>query len=104
MSFASGTRELRRDILTIPETHITLLLVLCLGSLMDLTIAHKVLVHERTIFCLDTLVTDHVLIVVIVSRVGPVFLLDGLTLIFLAETLGRSTFSPSWLTSHSVKW
>jgi hypothetical protein len=28
--------------------YLTLLLVLCLVSLMDLTIAHKVLVHERT--------------------------------------------------------
>jgi hypothetical protein len=27
--------------------------VLCLSSLMDLTIAHMVLVHERTVFCLD---------------------------------------------------
>jgi hypothetical protein len=44
---------------------------------MDLTIAHIVLVHERTALSLDALVTAHVLIVVIVSRVGLVFPLDG---------------------------
>jgi hypothetical protein len=59
---------------------LTLLLVLCLISLMDLTIAHMVLIHERTALCLDALITDHVLIVVIVSHVGLVFLLEGLTL------------------------
>jgi hypothetical protein len=35
---------------------------------MDLTITHMVLVHERIALCLDTLVTAHVLIVVIVPR------------------------------------
>jgi hypothetical protein len=59
---------------------LTLLLVLCLISLMDLTISHMVLVYERTTLCLDVLVMAHVLIVVIISRVGPVFLLEGLTL------------------------
>jgi hypothetical protein len=59
---------------------LTLPLVLCLSLLMDLTIAHIVLVHERTVLSLDALVTGHVLIVVIVSRVGLVFLLEGLTL------------------------
>jgi hypothetical protein len=44
---------------------------------MNLTIAHMVLVHERTTLSLDALVTAHVLIVVIVSRVGLVFLLEG---------------------------
>jgi hypothetical protein len=44
---------------------------------MDLTIAHMVLVHERTALSLDALVTAHVLIVVTVSRVGLVFLLEG---------------------------
>ena len=57
-----------------------LLLVLCLVSLMDLTITHMVLVHERTTLSLDALVTAHVLIVVIVSRVGLVFLPELLTL------------------------
>jgi hypothetical protein len=55
---------------------LTLLLVLCLSSLMDPTIAHMVLVHERTALSLDVLVTAHVLIVVTVSRVGLVFLLE----------------------------
>jgi hypothetical protein len=51
--------------------------VLCLNSLMDLTIAHMILVHERTSLCLDALVTAHILIVVTVSRVGMVFPLEG---------------------------
>jgi hypothetical protein len=59
---------------------LALLLLLCLISLMDLTIAHMVLVHERITLCLDALVTTHVFIVVIVSRVGLIFLLEGLTL------------------------
>jgi hypothetical protein len=58
----------------------TLLLVLCLGSLMDLTIAHMVLVHERAALCLDALDTAHVLIVVIISHIGLVSLLELLTL------------------------
>jgi hypothetical protein len=66
------------------ETHIvmsslifrlTLILVLHLASLIDLTIAHMVLLHKRTSLCLDALVTVHVLIVVIVSCIGLVFLL-----------------------------
>jgi hypothetical protein len=89
MSFASAARELRRGSLSMLETHImmsslifllsltlvlrhVLLLVLCLNSLMDLTIAHTVLVHERTTLCLDALVMAHTLIVVIVSHVGLV--------------------------------
>jgi hypothetical protein len=56
---------------------LALLLVLCLSSLMDPTIAHMILVHERTALSLDALVMAHVLIVVIVSRVGLVFLLEG---------------------------
>jgi hypothetical protein len=59
---------------------LALLLVLHLSSLMDLTIAHMVLVHERTALCLDALNTAHVLIVIIVSRVGLFSLLEGLTL------------------------
>jgi hypothetical protein len=50
--------------------HLTLLLVLCLVSLMDPTIAHMVLIHERTALCLDALDMAHVLIMVIVSHVG----------------------------------
>jgi hypothetical protein len=63
------------------------LLLLCLSSLMDLTIAHMVLVHERTALSLDALDTAHVLIAVIVSCVGLVSLLEGLTL-----TLSRDTW------------
>jgi hypothetical protein len=90
MSFASVVSNLRSGALSMLETHIVisslisaslllvlrlaLLLVLCLVSLMDLTIAHMILVHERTALCLDALDTAHVLIVVIVSRVGLVFL------------------------------
>jgi hypothetical protein len=71
-----------------PETHIVmsflifhlaLLLMLCLIYLMDLTIAYMVLVHERTTLSLDVLFMAHVLIVVIISRVGLFFLLQGLT-------------------------
>jgi hypothetical protein len=91
MSFASDVRGLRGDTLSMLETHVmmsslifclipilvfcliltlvpclALLLVLCLISLVDLTIAHMVLIHERTALCLDALDTAHVLIVVIV--------------------------------------
>jgi hypothetical protein len=105
MSFVSDVRELRRSALTMPETQIvmsflifhlgltlmlrfTLLLVLCLVSLIDPTITHVVLVRERTILCLDAFVTTHVLIVVIVSRVGMSSLLEDLTL-----TLSRDTWT-----------
>jgi hypothetical protein len=65
---------------------LVLLLVLCLISFMDLTIAHMVLVHKRIAMCLDALVTTHVLIVVIVPHVGTVFLLEGLTLALSQDT------------------
>jgi hypothetical protein len=58
---------------------LSLMLTLCLSSLMDPTIAHMILVNERTALCLDALDTAHVLIMVIISRVGPVFLLEGPT-------------------------
>jgi hypothetical protein len=51
--------------------------MLYLSSLMDLTIAHMVLVHKRTALSLDALGTTHVLIVVIVSRIGLVFSLES---------------------------
>jgi hypothetical protein len=111
MGFASGVKELRRDTLIMLETyimmsslifhlvlilefrlaltlelHLALLLMLCIVSLMKLTIAHKVLVHERTALSLDALVTVHVLIVVIVSRIFIVFLLQGLTLTLSPDT------------------
>jgi hypothetical protein len=66
--------------------HLTLLLMLCLVSLIDLTIAHKVLIYERTSLCLDVLVISHVLIVVIVSHIGMVFLLESLTLTLSPDT------------------
>jgi hypothetical protein len=105
MSFASVERGLRRDVLSMLETRImmsslsfhlvltlvlrlALLLVLCLSSLMDLTIAHMVLVHERTDLCLDALDMAHVFIVVIVFHIGMVFLLEGLTV-----TLSRDTWT-----------
>jgi hypothetical protein len=66
---------------------LALLLVLCLSLLMDLTIIHMLLVHERTALCLNALDTAHVLIVVIVSHVGLIFLLEGPT-----PTLSRDTW------------
>jgi hypothetical protein len=104
MSFAFGTKGLRGGALIMTETHIvmsflifrlalslalclTLLLVLYLSSLMDPTIAHMVLVHERTALSLDAFVTAHILIMVIISRVDMFFLLDGPT-----PTLSRDTW------------
>jgi hypothetical protein len=65
---------------------LTLFHVLCLASLMYLTIIHMVLVHERTVLSLDALVTTHILVVVIVSHIGLVFLLEG-----HSPTLSRDT-------------
>jgi hypothetical protein len=65
---------------------LAVLLVPCLSSLMDLTITHMVLVHERTALSLDALDTTHILIVVIVSCVGLVSLLEGLTLTLSQDT------------------
>jgi hypothetical protein len=56
---------------------LALLLVLHLSSLMDPTITHMVLVHERTALSQDALVTAHVLVVVTVSRADLVFSLEG---------------------------
>jgi hypothetical protein len=65
--------------------HLVLILVLYLALLlMNLTIAHMVLVHERIALSLYALVTAHILIVVIVFCVGLVFLLEC-----LAVTLSR---------------
>jgi hypothetical protein len=71
----------------------SLLFVLCLSSLMNITITCMVLVHERTTLSLDALVTAHVLIVVIVSRVGLLFLLEGLTLTLSQDTWTVHIFS-----------
>jgi hypothetical protein len=65
---------------------LALLHVLFLSSLMDLTNAQMVLVHERTALSLDALVMAHVLIVVIISHVGLVFLLEGPTLTLSQDT------------------
>jgi hypothetical protein len=65
-----------------------LLLVLCLSSLMDPTIAHMVLVHERTAWSLDALVTAHILIILIIFRVGLVLPLEG-----SFPTLSRDTWT-----------
>jgi hypothetical protein len=46
-----------------------------------------VLVHERIALCLDTLVTAHVLILVIVPHVGTIFLLEGLILTLIRVAL-----------------
>jgi hypothetical protein len=62
--------------------------VLCFSLLMDLTIAHMVLVHERTTLSLDGLVTAHILIVVIIFCVGLVFPLEG-----PSPTLSRDTWT-----------
>jgi hypothetical protein len=66
--------------------HLVIIVVLCLMSLMDLIIAHMVLVHERTTLSLDALVTVLVLIVVIIFRVGLVFLLELITLTLSPDT------------------
>jgi hypothetical protein len=101
MSFVYVTKELRRGALITPETHIVmsslifclvLILVPRLTSFMDLTIAHMVLVHERTTLCLDDLITVYVLIVMIASHVGPVFLFEGLVLTLSPDTWTVHTF------------
>jgi hypothetical protein len=103
MSFASDVRDLRGDTLSMLETHVVmsslifcliftlvlrlaLLHVIFLSSLMDLTIAHMVLVHERTALSLDALVMGHILIVVIVSRIDLVFLQDSFTPVLSRDT------------------
>jgi hypothetical protein len=45
-----------------------------------------VLVHERTALSLDTLVSAHILIVVIISCIGLIFLLELLTLSLSRDT------------------
>jgi hypothetical protein len=72
---------------------LTLLLMICLVSLMDITIAHMGLVHKRIALCLDALDMVHVLIVVIVSHIGMIFLLEGLTLALRRDTWTVHVFS-----------
>jgi hypothetical protein len=64
------------------------LLLLCLSSLIDLTIAHMVLIYERIALSLDALGTAHILIVVVVSLIGLVFPLEG-----PSPTLSRDTWT-----------
>jgi hypothetical protein len=66
--------------------HLVLILMLHLVSFIDLTIAHMVLVHERTTLCLDALVTSRILIVVVVPHVGMVVVLEGPTLALNPDT------------------
>jgi hypothetical protein len=82
MSFDFHVREWRRGVSIMLETnimmsssifHLTFLLVLRLIFLIDLTIAHMVLIHERVVLCLDTLMWTHAFIVLFVPRVGTVF-------------------------------
>jgi hypothetical protein len=53
---------------------------------------HMVLVHERTALRIDALVMAHVLIVVIVPHVGPVFLQEGFAPILSQDTWTVHTF------------
>jgi hypothetical protein len=78
-NFAFGVRERRRGVWTMLETHtmmsllifcLTFLLLLRLIFLVDLTIAHMVLVHERVVLCLDALVSTCTLIMVFIPCVG----------------------------------
>jgi hypothetical protein len=67
-------------VLLLAPSHVlclALLLVLHLSSLMNLTIAHMVLVYERTGLSLDALVTAHILVMVTVSHIGMIFPLQG---------------------------
>jgi hypothetical protein len=66
--------------------HLALLHALFLSSLIDLTIAYMVLVHERTTLSLDALVMAHVLIVVIIYHIGLVFLQESFTPILSWDT------------------
>jgi hypothetical protein len=117
MSFASDERELRGGMLSMLETHYDesfdlpphsysrvpprfysrasphTFHVLFLSSFMDLTIAHMVLVHERTALSIDALVTAHILIVVIIFCVCLIFLLEGPTPILSRDTWMIHVFS-----------
>jgi hypothetical protein len=107
VEYASSYRDEFIDFMPQSYSHVLPRLVLhhmlFLSSLMDLTIAHMVLVHKRIALSLDALVTGHVFpVVVTVSRIGLDFLLEGST-----PTLSRDTWTvhvpPSWFTSHSTK-
>jgi hypothetical protein len=87
---------------TILETHtmmsllifcLTFLPVLYLIFLMDLTIAHMVLVNKRVVLCFDALVSTHTLIVVFIPCVGMVFLQEVSILTLSQVALTVHTFS-----------
>jgi hypothetical protein len=65
-----------RIVMSLLIFHLVFLLVLCLIYFMNLTITHMVLVHKKIALCLDVLVMAHVLIVMIVPRIGMVFSLE----------------------------
>jgi hypothetical protein len=67
-------------------------LVLHLISLMNLTITHMALVHERVTLCLDALVSTHVLIMVFIPRVDMVFPLEVFILTLSRVTLTVHAF------------
>jgi hypothetical protein len=82
-------------VLLLAHSHVlclALLLVLHLSSLMDLTITHMILVHKRTALNIDALVTVHVLIVVIVSRIRSGFPAGGSFPHFESRHLGSPHF------------
>jgi hypothetical protein len=81
---------------------LAVLLLLCLISLMDLTIGHMVLVHERTALCLDAMDMAHVLIMVIIPRVGLIFMYEGFTPVLSRDTWTVHIF-PSWFSSYLFK-
>jgi hypothetical protein len=62
-----------------------------------------ILAHERTALSLEALVTTDVIVMVIISLVGLVFLLEGLALT-LSRDIWTVHVSPSWFMSHSAKW
>jgi hypothetical protein len=119
MSFTFGVREWRRGVWTMLETHIIMsslifclifLLMLHLLFLMDLTIAHMVLVHKRVALCLDTLVLTHVLIMVIVPLVGTVLPLEVPILTLSRVTLTIHVFPvvvhvpPTQIVKYMILW
>jgi hypothetical protein len=67
--------------------HLTFILMPHLIFLMDLTIAHMVLVHKRVVLCLDALVSTHTLIVVFIPHVDMVFPLEVSILTLSRDTL-----------------
>jgi hypothetical protein len=85
---------------TMLETHImmsllifrlTFLLMLHLIFLIDLTITHMVLVHDKV--CLDALMLTHTIIVMFIPHVGMVFLLEVSILTLSRVTLTVHAFA-----------